>query len=298
MDYTRWSDSVASLADEVVLSVCSRYGEEALRWRAKFLGMLPEVEKRKLYLREGCSSVVEFAKKVGGVSEEQVRRVLRVEEDLRDKPQLHELLVSGEVSINKLAKIHTVATSENQEMLANQVQMLSARAVETLARDIRTMSQIIDTSKQISFGHVPSEASLWEESPSQHTLELSEEVRGRLSALKNKGIDINELLMELLDQREQAIQKEKEEIAKVLQHQDKPETRYIPARTRKVLAKEYGTKCSRTGCNKPARDLHHQKRWSLDPTHDPHYLAPLCEEHHEIAHTIDLEYQTYKKGKQ
>ncbi len=252
--------------------------------------MLPEVNRRRLYEKEGCSSVVEFAKKVGGVSEEQVRRVLHVEEDLRDKPQLHQLLVSGEVSINKLAKIHTVATPDNQELLANQVQMLSARAVETLARDIRHMQQVVTPSNKISFRHVP-------ELASYKNLALSEEVEGRLLELQRRGIDINQLLTELLDQREQEIEQEKDEIAHELATQEEPQTRYIPARTKKILEKEHGNICSRTGCNKPAADIHHEKRWGVDPTNDPRYLSPLCEEHHEIAHTIDVKYQEKKRGR-
>ncbi len=51
---------------------------------------------------------------------------------------------------------------------------------------------------------------------------------------------------------------------------------------------------SRTRCNKPAVDIHHEKRWGVDPSNDPHYLSPLCEEHHEIAHTMDVKYQERK----
>ena len=70
-----------------------------------------------------------------GLSEEQVRLVLNLEKRFEDKKILHRLLVNGEVSINKLAKIASIATANNQESLANQSKILPCRALETLARD-------------------------------------------------------------------------------------------------------------------------------------------------------------------
>lgn len=60
-----------------------QYGEAARKWRQKFLGLLPEVARRKLWRVHGFESVFVFAFKVGGVSKEQVERVLAVEERLR-----------------------------------------------------------------------------------------------------------------------------------------------------------------------------------------------------------------------
>lgn len=193
------------MSDRQLLAAALHYGNSALQWRNKFLGTLPEIAKRRLHEQHGCSSIFVFAFKVAGVSEEQVKKILHVEEELRDTPMLHELLVSGTVSINKMAKIHTVATSENQELLANQVQMLSARAVETLARDIRYMQQVVTPSSQVSFGHVPEYAS-------DNNLTLSEDVQGRLLELQKKGIDISNLLTELLDKRDKRSPKKKKKL--------------------------------------------------------------------------------------
>ncbi len=273
-EFSTWSD-------ERVLSAALHYGKEVLHWRRKFLGTLPEIAKRKLYEQHGCSSIFVFAFKVGGASEDQVRKILHVEEMLRDKPALHELLVSGEVSINKMAKIHTVATSENQEFLADQVQLLSKSAVETLAKDMRASN----TSNQLSFGPGP-------ELASDHKLELSEEVKNRLFELKHKGIDINTLLTELLDQREREIEEEKASIAQTC---EPSASRYIPAKIKKLIKKEHGAKCSIKNCNKASDVIHHMQRHALSQTHDPHYLAPLCNEHHQIAHTIDQKYQEKRR---
>ena len=70
--------SFADWSDSQLLSAALRYGKEALSWRRKFLGTLPEIAKRKLYEQHGCGSIVEFAARVGGVSEAQVKNVLSV----------------------------------------------------------------------------------------------------------------------------------------------------------------------------------------------------------------------------
>ncbi|MEK7547614.1 MAG: hypothetical protein AAB540_01840, partial [Patescibacteria group bacterium] len=59
---------------------------------------------------------------------------------------------------------------------------------------------------------------------------------------------------------------------------------------------EHGKKCSIPNCQKPAKILHHTQRLSLSRTHNPRFLAPLCEDHHEIAHSIDIKYHKIKES--
>lgn len=237
-------------------------------------------------MKEGCSSVVEFAKKIGGVSEEQVSRVLNVHKKFTSTPELQHLLTSGAVSVNKLARVASIALPENEEILVNQVQLLSQSALETFVRDVRT-----HTLARASLGDKPE----YKQELPQEPLRLDEDVEQALKNLQRKGININEELRLFLEQRKQAIEEEKNQIAQKLATQEKPQTRYLPARVQKVIKKEYGNICSRSGCSKPAADIHHEKRWRVDPTNDPRYLSPLCEEHHEIAHTIDVKYQERKR---
>jgi hypothetical protein len=65
------------------------------------------------------------------------RRVLNLEKKFEEMPALRTMLVNGEVSANKLAKIASIATVENQDLLADQVKILPCRALETLVKDER-----------------------------------------------------------------------------------------------------------------------------------------------------------------
>ena len=253
-------------SDEQILATCVRYGEEARKWRNRFLGLLPEVERRKLYLQKGFSSVVHFAKVVGGVSEEQVSRVLHVYRKFESTPVLQNLLTSGEVSMNKLARIASVVTPENEEFFADQVQMLPKAAVETLVRDVRSVP-----------GHKP-----------EHILELAEDVKEGLAELQSRGIDINAELRLFLEQRRIQIEQVKDEIGEQCQETI---SRYIPKDVRDILQKEHGTKCSIENCKNLSQEIHHTQRFSLAHKHDPRYMALLCKEHHQIAHAKDVRVQ-------
>lgn len=258
------------ISDENLYQLCQQYGRHALLWRQKFIGLLPEVYKRGLYKKKNFGSIFEFAKKLAGVSEEQVRVTLNLEERFKDKPALHTLLVNGITSVHKLARVVSIATPENEAVLANQVQLLSKKSLEALVRDERAESKSL---------------------PGQ-TLHLADDIHKELLELQQKGIDTNDLLRTFLAQRRQKIAQEKE----ALSAESQPTiSRYIPVQIRQVITEEHGTKCTIKTCSRPAQIIHHTQRFALSKTHDPHFLAPLCKEHHMIAHAIDVKVHSMKR---
>ncbi len=261
-----------------LLSTAVRYGEEARNWRNRFLGLLPEIHRRKLYEKQGCSSIFVFAFKVGGVSEEQVRLILNLERRFEDKPALHQALISGEVSANKLARVASIATIENAEELMETAKILPREALETYVRDVKAaQSENCQNTEIFSQGlHVQT-----------CTFQLAPEVQKKLEELHIKGIDINKIILNAIKEREEKIAQEKENIAEEC---EKINSRYIPARTRRIIAEEHGTKCSIATCHKSSEEVHHTQRFSIAKTHDPHYLAPLCKGHHTLAHHVDRRY--------
>lgn len=125
------------LSDDQLLRLCEKYGLQAKLWRMKFCGLLPEVCKRRLYEKKRFRSIFEFALILGGLSEHQVRLVLNLDKRFEEMPHLHELLVEGKVSVNKLARVVSVVSTENEEFLSHQVRNLSQKALETLVRDMQ-----------------------------------------------------------------------------------------------------------------------------------------------------------------
>ena len=278
-----------TMSDSQFYQLHKKVGKNSLHWRRKFIGMLPEAYKRHLHDKKGYHSIFEYAAKLCGLSQRQVREVLNLEERFKETPQLHELLISGEVSSNKLSRVASIATKKNEEELAQKVKILSKNAVETMVRDFKNESRNeskngLDKPKN-DIKLTPGRELKHE---FKHNFELSEKVQEKLQDLHQKGHDINQILLELLEKRETEIQEEKDEIAQKLQNHPTKSSRNIPVRVKKVIRKEFGCKCAVPGCRRPSKVLHHTNRFAMTKQHNPHFIAPLCKAHHEIAHSIDL----------
>jgi hypothetical protein len=129
--------------DKQLYDLCVQYGLKVLRARRSFLGLLPEVLRRRLYEKKGFVSIYEFAAKLAGLSREQVQRVLQLERRFDSLPALRGALVSGEVSVGKLARVACIANSENENELLNKAKILPQNVLETFVRDYRTTAKMI-----------------------------------------------------------------------------------------------------------------------------------------------------------
>ena len=281
--------SLPTMSDRELLRLCQEYGFKTRLWRRKFTGLLPEVERRRLYEKKGFPDIYVFAAKLCGLSTDQVDLALNLRRRFEDKPTLKKMLEEGEVSINKLARVVSIATPENEAELAEKVKILPVKALNTLVRDEKRVTNDNGSQKPLFGGK-----SLYVQTglPGQ-TFELAPDVTEQLNELHSKGIDVNELLRKFLEQRQEEIEKKKEEIAKEAQPTF---SRYVPVKVKEVLRQEHGTKCSIPTCNKPAEVIHHTQTFGLSQTHDPRFMAPLCHEHHAIAHSMDVKYHEIRRN--
>lgn len=303
------------ITDDKLYYLCRRYGATARLWRQKFVGLLPEVNRRRLYERKGFSSIFEFAYKLCGLSEDQVRLTLNLGKRFDDKPILKAMLEDGEASINKLTRVASIATPENEEELAAKIRVLSVSALSTLVRDEKYARTCGSKSTGI-FGGADGLRKPLSEAKNLHvqtahlhpsrlpvgrqgreddsSFRIADDVQAELNELHSKGIDVNALLREMLEKRREEIADKKARIVAEIQATHdcgvSADSRYIPARIKKLLHEEFGEKCSISTCKKPAEIIHHTQRFSLSQNHDPRFLAPLCKEHHAIAHSVDLKY--------
>jgi hypothetical protein len=118
---------------------------------------------------------------------------------------------------------------------------------------------------------------------------LSKEVIEELNRLHEQKQDVNEILLDLLKQRNQRTDEKIQEVHERLSGETHlPSTRYKNKEIQELIHEKYGDKCAFNGCNKPAEQVHHQVPFGLQSLHDPLYMVTLCADHHRIAHTIDL----------
>lgn len=260
------------LTNEKLYELCKKYGAQARFWRQKFIGLLPEMNKRRLYEAKGFQSIFEFAAKLCGLSTDQVRLALNLEKRFEDKPVLKKMLENGEASINKLTWIASIATPENEEELAEKIKVLPKSALDTWVRDVKKLE---------------TDQALPGQTAEALMFEMADDVKAEFNELYSRGIDVNEFLREILKQRRIEISDAKKGLAEITRP---AKSRYIPIKIKNILKQEYGDKCSIATCLKPAKVIHHTQRFSLSQDHNPQFLAPLCSDHHIIAHSIDLKY--------
>ncbi len=285
----------SSLSDEQLFLLCKHYGTQAILARRKFIGLLPEIFRRKIYLKKHFSSIFEFAAKLGGVSKEQVDTVMHLNRKFERLPTLKNALNEGEISMNKLARIVSVANDENEKEIYEKTKILPNRALEVFVKDIKNENENTEKHDGLS-------KPLFGQNLHVQELKLDEDVEKELIGMQEKGIDINEFLRNTLKKRKEEIEKEKTEIsAQQNTHAqvstgvsnkliNKPISRYVPIQIKRILNKEHGTICSVPHCQKPAKTIHHTLPFSLAHSHDPRFLAPLCESHHKIAHLANVKF--------
>jgi len=271
------TENIEQMTDGNLLALSRQYGRDAILLHRKFIGLLPEINRRRLYVQEGFQSIYHFAAVLGGVSREQVNRVINMEKTLEDKPICKALLVQGKVSINKLSRAPRI-TKENDAEVAKSLQLLSQKTLEAMRKDEKACARAQMENEQNQLFNPAA-------SVPGHKFTLSEELLKKLDELQAQGKDVSKVLLESLELRQKDIQERKQEIASRLPEE---ETRYIIKETQNLLHEEYGDKCAYHGCTKPAEQMHHQVRFGLQSLNNPLYMVPLCAQHHKIAHAIDL----------
>ena len=97
---------------------------------------LREIEKRKLFSREGDSSLVAFCVREFGYSESAAWRRIRAMRLLRDVPQAHEQIVTGKISLSNLAKAESIFRLEKKKS-----QALSTEQKAEILQSIENKSQ-------------------------------------------------------------------------------------------------------------------------------------------------------------
>jgi len=296
------------MTDKQIYKLCCEYGSMSLTGRRKFVALLPEVFKRRIYRKFGFCSIYEFGAKLCGLSNNIVDEALRLGEKFKDMPELLNLM--DEVGLSKLRTIAGIADKSTASVWANRVRKMSRKALETLIRDIKR-----ENSQKIPGDGNWKNSTLEILQPQVQTFDF--ESAPELSKTPNMSTPRERFSMDLdlktitqLKLIKQKFEKETGEklcwnevvkmAAEVLlteapvreYKQRKSNSRPIPAKKRREMPRI----CTAPGCNEPAEEIHHKKPWSIFKNHEE--LEAFCKAHHELAHQsdnpIDKKFRQYK----
>lgn len=269
-----------------------RLGSMRLKLKNKMLAILPEIYESGIW-KKYAGTIEEYAGKFGEIAGTTVKKRLRLEENLSNKPCLKAAIET--VGVHKVAMVAKITTPEMDEVMADKLCHMSKMAVQTLSKELRD-------GRQLSFGDAGNGEcggveTLCKAIALTKKIELDEQSTFLFLKLKEKlgkHLSDKEFLKLIIEDREkQEFTRKASKIEKsiVSQGAEKSvigetfvvtQSRYIPAtRKRQVLATTNG-KCTYPNCNSPYAVLHHVDRYSESKNHDS--IIPLCKVHHEFAH--------------
>jgi len=137
--------ALKGISSRQLLSRIRKLSETERKAVLSILIHLIEIERRKLYLPLGFSSLFEFCMEHLGYSESTASRRIRIARCIRDFPQCYRALASGKVSMTSLAMITRIINTENASELLSRIEGTSSKEVELLVSSLRPKSAIRDS---------------------------------------------------------------------------------------------------------------------------------------------------------
>jgi hypothetical protein len=273
------------MTNQELYKLCQQYGAEARQWKNKFVSLLPEVYKRRLYRKRGFCSIHEFAAKLGGVSRNVVDEVLRLDEKFKEMPSMRALI--PEVGLSKLRIVSNKVNKDSEKFWSEKVRDMTRGALSAYIKEIYpgidttdnpNLSLLNEQNGDSINQHLKTQNIDTSIGRSTFSMQLSDKavlnlrlMKQKLEKEKGEPLSWNEVINGIAKQVliEEPKRKYKERESK---------SRAVPARKRREQSK----KCVVTGCNMPADVVHHVDRWALTKSHKN--LKALCKAHHELAH--------------
>ncbi len=123
-------DTLASLSNEQLLAQLPELRSRERRAIAEVIVCLAEVDRRRLYLREACSSLYAFCVERLGYSEDAARKRMRVARLYRELPQTLDELTSGSIHLTGLFLLSGHLTEDNAGPLLAEARGKTRREIE------------------------------------------------------------------------------------------------------------------------------------------------------------------------
>ncbi|MEK7673240.1 MAG: hypothetical protein AAB373_05130 [Patescibacteria group bacterium] len=277
-----------------------KFGNDRRKLTNELLALLPEIYEKRIY-KKYASSIVEYAAKFGGLTENVVKKRLRLEKHLENKPMLKDAIRSE--GINKVAIMATLVNPENEEAMVDKIKNMSKPALQELAKELRAKHKGVGMFGQ-SGVEDEIEGTFCKAIPAKLTIELDEEMTFMFLQIKKQfgnQLSNKEVMAKILKMKVarnvkittstsiKAIPGDSEasladSVASLADSEEeaKAKSRYIPAKNKKLALQKTNGHCAYPNCNRPPEVFHHTDRF--DTSHSHKSIQPLCKIHHEFMH--------------
>jgi len=273
------TQQLQSLSDDELLHNLSQIMQQSRRVDAELVAHIGEVDDRRLYAREACSSMFRYSTEVLHLSEPEAYLRIAVARAARKHPMLLVMLADGRLHLSGIAILAPHLTEDNCERVLARATYKSKRQIEELAAELAPKPDVpavirklptspATTAPPLRLDGVetlsqpdpvppappapPASAKTEPLAPGRHRVQFtaSSELRDkleRLQALMHEDLAavIEAAVTEKLERLEAKRYAETKRPRKNLEQTDtSPESRYIPAAVRRAVRKRDGDRCN------------------------------------------------------
>lgn len=129
--------SLAHLSDGAVIAEVTRLAGTERNATAQLIAALAELDARRLYLGEGCSSLFTYCTMVLHLSEHAAYSRIETARAGRRFPLIFDLLMNGDVTVTTVGLVAKVLTEQNHREVLARVTHKSKREAEELVAELR-----------------------------------------------------------------------------------------------------------------------------------------------------------------
>ncbi|MCI0704926.1 MAG: hypothetical protein L0241_28025, partial [Planctomycetia bacterium] len=135
------SVSLRSLSDSDILSSIQDLAARERKINCRLLLHLNEIERRKLHLKKGYSSMFDYCTSGLGYSEPAAARRLRTARCVARFPEIWGLLESNQVNLSTISRVSRVLTPGNREVLLARICGKSQREVDAIVAEYQPLGK-------------------------------------------------------------------------------------------------------------------------------------------------------------
>jgi hypothetical protein len=310
------ANRLQSLSDDELLRHLCEIVQQSRRIEADLVAHIAEVEERRLYAREACSSMFAYCTEVLHLSEPETYLRIAVARAARKFPALLDMLGDGRLHLSGIALLAPHLTEENVAEVLARAEHKSKRRVEEFVAELAPKPDVPAAIRKLPTpppapavqlrpdgvappppppsNPVPAPPPELEPlAPERYKVSFtaSSELRDKLERLQalmdgDLAAVIEAAVTEKLERLEAKRYGETKSPRKTLDETEtSPKSRYMPAAVRRIVRKRDGHQCtfvdgSCRRCTERRRlEFHHDDPYGRGGNHDPSRIRLLCKTH-------------------
>jgi hypothetical protein len=141
--------SLKSLRDEELLRRLSQLVRESRGVEADVVAHVGEVERRRLYAQEACSSMFEYCRRVLCLRENEAYLRITVARAARENPALLDMLRDGRLHLSGIARLAPHLTRQNSETLLRRASGMSHREIRELVCELEPRPDVAPSVRKL-----------------------------------------------------------------------------------------------------------------------------------------------------